>query len=93
MDVVIKIPKEDYEKMRGYLSYTNYTEYGQKLLSYLRENGTPLPEHHGRLIDADALEYTCNADECGMLTGCNHCQYHIVTEHEIDHAPTIIEGE
>lgn len=54
--------------------------------------GTPLTEHHGRLIDADALEYTCNADECGMLTGCNHCQYHIVTENEIDNAPTIIEG-
>lgn len=44
-----------------------------------------------RLIDADALEYDCNADECGMLTGCNHCQYHVITEDEIDNAPTIEE--
>jgi hypothetical protein len=43
----------------------------------------------GRLIDADKLEYTCNSDECGMLTGCNHCQYHIVTEDEIDSVPTV----
>ena len=43
----------------------------------------------GRLIDADKLEYTCNADECGMLTGCNHCQYNIITEDEIDSAPTV----
>lgn len=42
-----------------------------------------------RLINADKLEYTCNADECGMLTGCNHCQYHIITEDEIDKAPII----
>ena len=43
----------------------------------------------GRLIDSDKLEYTCNSDECGMLTGCNHCQYNIVTQNEIDSAPTV----
>jgi hypothetical protein len=42
-----------------------------------------------RLVDADKLEYTCNSDECGMLTGCNHCQYHIITEDELDSAPTV----
>ena len=56
-------------------------------------DGTVLPEGHGRLIDADKLEYTCNSDECGMLTGCNHCQYHIITEDEVDNAETIIEAD
>lgn len=45
------------------------------------------------MIDADKLEYTCNSDECGMLTGCNHCQYHIITEDEVDNAPTVIEAD
>ena len=81
--------------------YDDYLKQGATLPKYGTEidslykalwNGVPLPKDHGRLIDADALEYTCNADECGILTGCNHCQYHIVTEHEIDNAPIIIEG-
>ena len=42
-----------------------------------------------RLIDADNLDYTCNADECGMLTGCDHCQYNIITGNEIASAPTV----
>lgn len=49
-----------------------------------------------RLIDANKLEYTCNSDECGALagcnqiTGCNHCQYHIITEDEIAKASTVL---
>ena len=39
-------------------------------------NGTPLPEHHGRLIDADKI---MRVD-------------HILLESAIDNAPTIIEG-
>lgn len=55
--------------------------------------GTPLPKGHGRLIDADTLEYTCVCDECGMLTGCNHCQYSVITKDELNDAPTIIEAD
>ena len=43
----------------------------------------------GRLIDADNLNYTCNADECCMITGCDYCQYNIITKDEIDSAPTV----
>lgn len=42
--------------------------------------GTPLPEHHGRLIDADALIF--NADYYEPL----------ISKRDVDFAPTIIEG-
>lgn len=56
---------------------------------------TPLPEKHGRLIDADALEYYCDIEKCVQNTGmgCNQCQYHTITEYEIDESPTIIEAD
>ena len=41
-------------------------------------NGTPLPKHHGRLIDADAL--------------CKKWVFDAIGKQEIDEAPTIIEG-
>lgn len=88
MKIVIEIPDVQYE----YLA--KIANAGKEPLGYFERVimwGTPLPKGHGRLIDADALEYTCNSDECGMLGGCNGCQYHIITECEIDNAPTIIE--
>ena len=44
-----------------------------------------------RLIDADKLRYTCIVDKCNVPTeiGCNKCQYHVITECEIDNAPTV----
>ena len=62
-------------------------------LAEIIENGTPLPKGHGRLIDTNTLEYTCERDECGMSYGCNECLYHTITEYEIDAAPTIIEAD
>lgn len=88
MKIVIDIPEDEYNLVK----YGQYGNINVDIVKKAIANGTPLPDHHGRLIDADALEYTCNADECGILTGCNHCKYHIVTEHEIDNAPIIIEG-
>ena len=57
MKIVIDISKEEYQ------TYINHTEaildksiplVHQDLLKAVI-NGTPLPEHHGRLIDADEL--------------------------------------
>lgn len=89
MKIVIEIDEEDWKDINDihFIREDLKFKIGKAIMK-----GTPLPANHGRLIDADALEYTCNVDECGMLTGCNHCQYHIITEHEIDNAPTIIEG-
>ena len=46
MQIMIDIPKEEYER----LAYIDIL----KLRTYI-ENGVPLPKGHGRLIDADAL--------------------------------------
>ena len=75
VEVVIKIPKY-------YLTHPqDYT-----CLAECVRRGTPLPKHHGRLIDVDALyENTeiCHDDEEG---------YACVTWKDINDAPTIIEG-
>ena len=95
MQIVIDIPEELKNKIdtANEDNYKTYLWWFDTTLYCAIKNGTPLPKGHGRLIDSDALEYTCNSDECGMLTGCNHCQYNIITEDEIDHAPTIIEAD
>ena len=91
IELVIKMPKDVIEGAKSSPNY--YPTYHFEKIWRAIVNGTPLPKGHGRLIDADKLEYTCNSDECGMLTGCNHCQYHIITEDEVDNALTIIEAD
>lgn len=49
MQIVIKISDEDYKAIaKGYLPFGAIAD--------AIRNGTPLPEHHGRLGDLDALE-------------------------------------
>ena len=88
MKLIIDID-EDYFEI---LKYENRNGNDFKPIKLIA-NGIPLPKGHGRLIDADTLEYTCNSDECRTIKGCNHCQYSIITEEEIDNAPTIIEAD
>lgn len=79
MKIVIDIREEDYKAIaKCYLPYGAIAD--------AIKNGTPLPEHHGRLIDADALyelSRLCHTEEDG--TAC-------VEWREINDAPTIIEG-
>lgn len=73
MEIVINIPKEDYQNLKGKDKFDDmYLGYYEKLIVH----GTPLPGHHGRLIDADAL--TEKAPE--------------IQEYLDVLAPTIIEG-
>lgn len=53
-------------------------------------NGTPLPEHHGRLIDADAIKYTHTIAR--SLDDGHNWNELCVTKDELYDAPTIIEG-
>ena len=67
----------------------DYTIWDKDLFAMAKaiRNGTPLPEHHGKLIDVDALyENTeiCHSDIDG---------YACVRWKDINDAPTIIEGE
>lgn len=50
MKIVIDIPEDIYEEWKLDGKYRTHS-YAQRLIL----NGTPLPEHHGRLIDADYM--------------------------------------
>lgn len=89
MEIVIEIGNEHYERIMRLEE--DVTVYPTTLALYEAvKNGTPLPEHHGRLIDADELYgdfidgtegYDCqtwNRIEIGDI---------------IEDAPTIIEAE
>lgn len=75
MKIVIEIPKELYESYKDRPPMLGDT--GMDMIAQSIANGTPLPEHHGRLIDADAL--TEKAPE--------------IKEHLDVLAPTIIEAD
>lgn len=53
IELVIKIPKELYEAYKGRPPMLG--DVGMDMIAQSIANGTPLPKHHGRLIDADAL--------------------------------------
>lgn len=55
MEIVIDIPEEDYRQIRNWGVPTD--ELRRKIYDII-DNGTPLPEHHGRLIDADEFHHT-----------------------------------
>lgn len=72
MQIVIDIPEEMYQNvLNGTYCGTLYEEL---------KNGTPLPKGHGRLIDADALNF---ADIDSANYGSNYIRI----------APTIIEAD
>lgn len=56
MKIVIDIDDEDYKQIQDINSAFN--GFTARLYSTIRK-GTPLPEHHGRLIDADAFQKYC----------------------------------
>ena len=90
MQIVIDIPEKAYSAL-------THTEFDANLVvNEMRKaivNGTPLPEHHGRLIDADALPISHGvfvpraANEVMLCTPTD-----AVFADEIKDAPTIIEG-
>lgn len=82
MKLIIDISNEEYSALQS-ASYCNFDKYTAYLAM---KNGTPLPKHHGRLIDADELkqelinkEWITDYDGDGL-------------ENIVDEAPTIIEG-
>ena len=79
MKIVIDIPDQKYKWI-----IENPQTYTDELHDAIR-NGTPLPEHHGRLIDADALEKDTDYSNYDGY-------YHAYSSNAIYNAPTIIEG-
>ena len=53
MQIVIDIPERTYEQLK-FLREQGFDGF-ETIIDKAVANGTPLPEHHGRLIDADTL--------------------------------------
>ena len=54
MKLIIDIPKKTYNEIKERTIVTCGEIFAKNLVRRIR-NGKPLPEHHGRLIDADAI--------------------------------------
>ena len=54
MKLIIDIPKKNYQEIKERTIITCGETFAKKLVTYINK-GTPLPEGHGRLIDADEL--------------------------------------
>jgi hypothetical protein len=89
IELVIKLPEKAYKHIMSMQFCIPGLRSGKSLLEEILKairTGTPLPKGHGRLIDADAIEYWKNdrPDEIG---------YHFAPKYIIDDAPTIIETD
>lgn len=74
MQIVIDIPQDVYDKaLSGDGTGTIWAGYVK--------NGIPLPKHHGRLIDVDALNFNADYNEP------------LISKLDFDNAPTIIEAD
>lgn len=84
IELVIKIPKELYESNKG--RPPKLGDAGMDMIAQSIANGVPLPEHHGRLIDADALLDKKQDYGEGQNTLI------LIDPYYVRKAPTVIEG-
>lgn len=82
MQIVIDIPEDEYKNIRECYEKNDIVE---AIYSYIYY-GTPLPEEHGRLIDADALLDKKQDYGEGQNTLI------LIDPYYVRKAPTIIEG-
>ena len=75
IELVIKIPEEDFERCKKRFQMRI------NIMGDAIANGTPLPKGHGRLIDADALNFNADYNEP------------LISKLDFDCAPTIIEAD
>lgn len=84
MQIVIDIPEEIYNHTQEYKVGGFNQENDTKLFMAIK-NGTPLPKGHGRLIDADEIQF----ENTEFETYGDYC----VAFDAIDDAPAIIEAD
>ena len=89
VEVVIRIPKEVYEKIQQIDRIILGRQNGKTIEFALWngvKNGTVLPKGHGRLIDADAINIHDVSPTYGM-------EVYGVTQDDIEYEPTVIEAD
>ena len=81
MQIVIEMPEKTYEY------YAKLAIKGEQLnnLEKIILDGVPLPKGHGRLIDADAIDWFKGEDENGIPC-------YILDKRDLSLEPTIIEA-
>ena len=84
MKVVIDIDEEDWKDINDihFIREDLKFKIGKTIM-----NGTPLPEHHGRLIDADELREDFKTSK--KISFVERMDISCI----VDHAPTIIEAD
>lgn len=89
MQIVIELSEEDYEVLKQGSTFTKGTQMTRVYEALW--DATPLPEHHGRLIDEDELLETAYQvyDEVRHMW----TQDFVVNADDISSAPTIIEAD
>lgn len=100
MQIVIDIDEGLYKKIYSEAEIMIYggMRSGKTLLATLLRsirNGTPIPKGHGRLIDADVLEwYGCTSEaECTYKNRkCKDCDMAECSKRQFDSISTIIEA-
>ena len=98
MQIVIEIPDELKRALDNNEEYRLYTESVGHVTLMAIKNGTPLPEYHGRLVDADALEKKMLSyhDDCAQTSEYTRLGFETAME-VVKDADTIIpatkEGE
>lgn len=87
MQIVIEIPEELKNKIDNANedNYRTYIWWFETTLYCAIKNGTPLPKGHGRLIDADEIQF----ENTEFETYGDYC----IAFDAIDEAPTIIEAD
>ena len=80
IDILDELYQEAVEKVRG-----DYPYYESFELHKAIRSGTPLPKGHGRLIDADEIQFENNEFD-------TYGDYSMAFD-TIDYAPTIIEAD
>jgi hypothetical protein len=91
MQIVIDIPEEEYKCVQITGCIGNETCVSNAIYS-----GIPLPKGHGRLIDADKIEwYGCTtAFDCPYKDReCKDCNKAECSKTQVDDIPTIIEAD
>ena len=89
MKVVIEIPEDIYKEWKFDGKYRTHS-YAQRLIL----DGTPLPEHHGRLVDIDKIyEDRMESDNPIIELTVNREYIEAVSLDYLNSLPTIIEAD
>lgn len=100
MKILIDIPEEEYKWIKRSDNTAVAALCSKECMLHAIKNGTPLPEHKGRLmlIDIDELPFfRCpnNIKNCPPYYDftCQHCDYGITSRFRVERIGTLIESK